>query len=151
MLPFLRDSKHPLFPSGKIDFSSVDENFTDEFVSKSAAGYEAMTSKKVGVTCRQGGAEVVGEMEHEESAGEIVSGHSTSDIFCALVRLDKFLPKNPSDEISACHVIDDELPAGSAGEVLRKNTPAVSFVPIRPPFWLELDPITGHRIDTHVS
>ena len=112
---------------------------------------DGLVSKRIGISCRRGEHQIAGEMEQEEAAGEIVSGHSTSDIFCALVRLEKFLPKNPADEISACQMIEDESPVSISEENLNQVVNTASFVPIRPPFWLDIDPITRHRIDTHVD
>ena len=150
MLPFLRNCLHPLFVSGTIGFLSVDQSFIEKIVSKTPVD-DGLVSKRIGISCSRDEHQIAGEMEHEEATGEIISEHSTSDIFCALVRLEKFLPKNPTDEISLCHMIHDDSPVSIAEEDLKQGVNTASFVPIRPPFWLDIDPITLHRIDTHVD
>ena len=112
---------------------------------------DGLITKRIGISYPPDQHQIAGGLEQQEAAGEIISEHSTSEIFCALVRLEKFLPKNPADEISACRVIDDESPVSIAEEDRKQGVPTASFVPIRPPFWLDIDPITRHRIDTHVD
>lgn len=93
--------------------------------------------------------------------GECTSSHENNKLSSGLIRLEKVLPKDPSGRINKCIIIDNIVDSQSIStdtDLISENPglsgnpgsdPESVFVPFRPPWWLDFDPITHKRLDTH--
>ena len=99
------------------------------------------------------------ESEPDLNVGEIIGISPDGNVCCALVRLENVLPQNTSEKLprfdcslsqEAISNLNHSVAAVSTEACATLASSAYSSVcPIRPPFWIERDPITHHRLDTH--
>lgn len=154
ILPFLRNTLHPHSQLGDITFSSVDDSIIGNFQSTIESTEISNEEDGIGSIFLSQQGDISENTIADSRVGEILSMCSGGDVCCALVRLEKVLPKEPSEKLPAfestlstkAHTNDVDAVLEGAEHV----SPAThSLVPIRPPFWVEKDPITHQRIDTH--
>ena len=85
--------------------------------------------------------------------GDIIAGSAEGSVCCALVRLENVLPKNSDENLSVFNGSfihrNSDIRESNLSDSPTALTSTVSLVPIRPPFWVDIDPITNNRIDTH--
>mmetsp|Transcript_16425 Transcript_16425/g.15744 ORF Transcript_16425/g.15744 Transcript_16425/m.15744 type:complete len:439 (+) Transcript_16425:224-1540(+) len=87
-----------------------------------------------------------------ELLGECSSSHGNSVIANGLIRLEKILPKDSSCIMNKCILVDNNVDIKTldlASENTDSGYTGGVFVAFRPPWWLDLDPITHKRLDTH--
>jgi hypothetical protein len=87
-----------------------------------------------------------------ELLGECSSSHGNNVIANGLIRLEKMLPKDSSCLMKKCIVVDNNVDIQTlnlSSENTDSGYPGSVFVAFRPPWWLDLDPITHKRLDTH--
>ena len=153
ILPFLRHSLHPQQSTGSISFSAVPETVIKQFQS-STSPLENRVEEEIGTISLPHLTDTATGSESELCVGDILSISSSGDICCALVRLEKVLPLIPTAQLPVfeCRLTalagvpvtsPESSPNSSASEVHSLVTP------IRPSFWVDKDPVTHHRIDTH--
>ena len=116
---------------------------------------------------------IVLESNKDTTIGEIVTSYENCNIFTALVRISDVLPKdtttplpeivcmydnneNDDDDNNDNNVTNDENDVENIVHNIKnsnKCTSSVSrivkVVPFRPVWWVDRDPLTNKRIDTH--
>lgn len=153
VLPFLRHCLHPNHSAGQVVFSAVSEDVSEQFQS-SAPPLENRMEAEIGTISLPLQIGTGEGSEAELSVGDILSINSTGDICCALVRLEKVLPLIPTAELPVfeCRLnAPDGLSVEAHNSSLNSDALPIhsSVTPIRPPFWVDRDPVTQNRIDTH--
>jgi hypothetical protein len=87
-----------------------------------------------------------------ELLGECTSSHENDDVASSLIRLEKMLPKNSSCVMNKCILVNNDVEIQTI-DLTPVDTdfecPGIVFIAYRPPWWLNFDPITRKRLDTH--
>lgn len=156
VLPFLRESLYPSRPSDGVNFSPVDNSVVDGV--KPFTGQTGLTTDIGKILIFKHSGTTV-ESEPELNVGEIIGISPDGDVCCALVRLENVLPQNAAEKLPrfVCLLSQEAISnlnhsvAAESREACATLPSSVysSVCPIRPPFWVERDPITHNRLDTH--
>ena len=87
--------------------------------------------------------------------GDIVGISMDGDICCALVRLENVLPRTVGDVLPEFGVKftanSNDAASGNSNDATPIDIIMTPVFPIRPPYWVDSDPITNHRLDTHAD
>ena len=154
-MPFLRSSLHPQDTTNKILFCEVDSKFIKK-KSSSVAELSNSSSTPEGEI----GTIYLPKMEDDVDGfdlhiGEVVSTSIDGDICCALVRLENVLPITVGNVLPEFRVKltanSNDAASGDANDAMPIDIIMTPVVPIRPPYWVEKDPVTNHRLDTHAD
>jgi hypothetical protein len=152
ILPFLRHFLHPQQSTGSMSFSAISEAVVNQFQSSSSP----LEEEEIGTISLAQPIDHIAGLESDCCVGDILSISSSGDICCALVRLEKVLPLIPTAELPVfeCRLTAvDGVPVTSPDSSPNSVAPRAYWpvTPIRPPFWVDKDPVTHHRIDTHTD
>jgi hypothetical protein len=82
-----------------------------------------------------------------ELLGECTSSDENDDVASGLIRLEKMLPKNSSCVMNKCILVNNDVDLTPVDT--NSEHPGIVFIAYRPPWWLDFDPITQKRLDTH--
>lgn len=153
ILPFLRSSLHPQFATEAVSFCPVDNKIIQSKSSSLLGPKNEDSASEIGTIC-------LPKMEDDVDGfdlhiGDIISSSINGDICCALVRLENVLPRTVGEILPEFGVKmtdkGNDIESDNADDASLVDTIMIPAVPIRPPYWVEKDPITHHRIDTHAD
>lgn len=159
VLPFLRESLQPLCCSDSADFETVDNSVVDSVEGANPISGRPGLVTDTGSIFISKRTDSTTESEPNLNVGEIIGVTPDGNVCCALVRLENILPQNAKDKLPGFDCSFSSVATGNVDLPLTEETREIStasaigaffsVIPIRPPFWIERDPITNRRLDTH--
>lgn len=158
VLPFLLESLHPLCRFDGAGFETVDNTVVDSVEGANPISVRPGLVTDTGSIFITKHTDTTTESEPNLNVGEIIGVSPDGNVCCALVRLENILPQNATDKLpgfdcsSSAATGNVDLPFTEETREVSTTSAIGAFfsvIPVRPPFWIERDPITNRRLDTH--